>query len=216
MRITLTILISLLTTTFSFGQKLSVGSEIGFISSINTDYKIIDIENRRNSFYSGLNFNYKYNDRLSFTTGLHYLRQGYRHATCYIFEEGVKNELVGKIDYLAIPFTANIHFLKSRKFITNFGLIGAYNIKAVQDYPRPIGGCYIYYQPDLSNVIKKYSVYGILGIGYKVFETEKIELITNIKYYQGLTNIMKNPYPNITWVDRHSSLLLTLNLNYKL
>ena len=217
MRTTLIILISLsTTTTLSFGQKFSVGSEFGFISSINTDFEIADLENRRNTFYSSLNLNYKYDDRLSFTTGLNYLRQGYRHSTCYIFKEGVKNELVGKIDYLAIPISVNIHFFKSRKLVSTFGLLGAYNIKAVQDYPKPIGGCEIYYTPDLTNVLKRHSIIGIIGLGYIILENDIIELTTNIKFYQGLTNIMNNPYPNITWVDRHSSLLLTLNFNYKL
>jgi len=212
----LTFLIILTSISFSFGQKISLGSEVGFISSINTDFKIIDIENRRNSYFIGLNLNYKYNDRLSFTSGIHYLRQGYRHSTCYIFEEGVKNQLVGKIDYLTIPISANIHLLKSRRLITSFGLIGGYNIKAVQDYPNPIGGCEIYYEPDLTRTIKDYSVYGSIGIGYKLLDNDEFELISNIRYFQGLTNIMKNPYPNITWVDRHSSLLLSIGFNYKL
>lgn len=212
----LTFLIILTSISFSFGQKFSLGSEVGFISSINTDFKITDIENRRNSYFIGLNLNYKYDDRLSFTSGLHYLRQGYRHSTCYIFEEGVKNQLVGKIDYLTIPISANIHLLKSRRLITSFGLIGAYNIKAVQDYPNPIGGCLIYYEPDLTKTRKQYSVYGNIGIGYKLLDNDKIELISYIRYFQGLTNTMKNPFPNITWVDRHSSLLLSIGFNYKL
>ncbi len=218
MKPTLTILITLLVTTSTFGQNFSIGSEVGIISSINTDYKITDIENRRNTFYSGLNLNYKYDNRLSFTTGLHYLRQGYRHSTCYIFEEGVKNELIGKIDYLTIPVTANIHFLKSRKLITTFGLLGAYNIKAVQDYPEPIGGCEIYYIPDLTDFTRKYSISGIIGIGYKFFENDKVELISNIKYYQGLTNTFNNPFPDITWniKEQYSSILLTFSFNYKL
>lgn len=214
----LTILITLMATTSSFGQKFSVGSEVGIISSINTNYKITDFKNRRNTYYSGVNFNYKYDSRVTFTTGFHYLRQGYRYSTCYIFEEGVKNQLVGKIDYLAIPITANIHFLKSRKLITTLGLLGAYNIKAVQDHPEPIGGCYIFYIPDLTDFIKNYSVSGIIGLGYKVFETEKVELISSIKYYQGITNTFNNPYTDTSLnIDRkYSSAVMTINFNYKL
>jgi hypothetical protein len=148
----------------SFSQKVSLGSEVGIVSSINTDFNIINIENRRNSYFIGLNLNCKYYNRVSFTTGFQYLRQGYRHSTCYTFEEGVKNQLVGKIDYLAIPISANIHLLKSRRLITSFGLIGAYNIKAIQDYPKPIGGCEIYYEPDLTKTIKLHSVYGNIGV----------------------------------------------------
>lgn len=215
---TLFVIMILMTTNVAFGQKFSIGGEFGVTSAINNDYEVTDFENRRNTYYGGLNFNYQYNDRLSFSTGLHYLRQGYRHSTCYIFEEGVKNQLVGKIDYLTIPVLVNIHFLKSRKLITTVGLSGGYNVKAVQDYPESIGGCLIYYPPDLTSYTKEFSLSGIVGIGYKVFENEKIELIPMIKYYQGLTNTYKNPYPDLSLnIDKkYSAALMTVNLNYKL
>lgn len=218
MRIILTFLTIILTATLTFGQKLSVGSEVGIISSINTDYETTDYENRRNTYYGGINFNYQYNNRLSVTTGLHYLRQGYRHSTCYIFEEGVKNELTGKYDYLSIPITINIHFLQSRKLITSFGILGAYNIKAIQDYPVPIGGCVISYIPNMADRTRDYSFSGIISIGYKIIEIDHCELITSLKYYQGLTNSFKNPYHNIELsIDRkYSSALLTMQFNYKL
>jgi hypothetical protein len=213
---TLSFLIVLTSISLSYGQNFSLGSEVGCISSINTDYKISDIENRRNSYFIGLSLNFKYDDRLSFSSGLQYLRQGYRHSTCYIFEEGVKNQLVGKIDYLAIPIITNINLLRTRRLITSFGIIGAYKIKAVQDYPNPIGGCLIYYERDLTKTRKQYAVYGNIGIGYKLLDNEKFELISFIRYFQGLTNTIKNPFPIITWVDRHNSLLFALNFNYKL
>lgn len=208
----------LTTTTAVFGQKFSIGGEFGATSSINNDYKVTDFENRRNTYYGGVNFNYQYNNRLSFSTGLHYLRQGYRHSTCYIFEEGVKNQLVGKIDYLTIPITANIHMLKSRKLVFNFGILGAYNIKAVQDHPEPIGGCAIYYIPNLTDFTRDYAIMGILGVGYKIYENSRFELVSNIKYYQGLTNSFNNPFPDINWnIDRkYSSAVMTINFNYKL
>lgn len=216
MRIILTFVITLVTVTISNGQKFSVGGEFGLISSINTDYKVTDFENRRNSYYTGLNLNYKYDDRLSFTTGFHYLRQGYRHSTCYIFEEGVKNELVGKFDYLAIPLSVNIHLLKSRKLIATFGLLGAYNIKAVQEHPERIGGCSIYYIPDLSDRTQDNSLSGIVGIGYKILEIEKFEIIPTIRYFHGLNNSFKNPYTDIPLkIERkYSSAVLTVNFNY--
>lgn len=207
-----------MTSTAVFGQKLSMGGEFGVSSSLNSDYKATDLENRRNTYYAGLNFNYKLNDRILFSTGLHYLRQGYKHTTCYIFEEGVKNQLVGKIDYLTIPVTVNLHFLKSRKLIASFGLIGGYNIKAVQDYPEPIGGCYIYYIPDLSASTQDFSFSGMLGLGYKIFTGEKIELISSMKYYYGLTNSFRNIYSDtpINLNRKYSSALLTIEINYKL
>jgi len=208
----------LMTTTVVLGQKFSIGCEFGVTSSINNDYKVTDFENRRNTYYGGVNFNFKFNDRLSFLTGLHYLRQGYRHSTCYIFMEGLKNQLVGKTDYLTMPISANIHFLKSRKLIATFGLMGGYNIKAVQDYPESIGGCEIYYIPDLSSSTQDFSISGIVGLGYKIFDSDKFELISSVKYYQGLTNSYKNPYADIPLnIDRkYSSAVLTMNINYKL
>lgn len=200
----------------AFGQKFSLGGEAGFVSSVNTDFTITDLENSRNTYYAGLNFSYKYDDRLSFTIRLHYLRQGYRHSTCYIFEEGVKNELVGKIDYLTIPIRTNIHLLKSKRLMASFALIGAYNIKAAQDYPTPIGGCLLYHATGLTKSIQQYSLYGSVGVGYKCLDGDKFELVPHIRYFQGLTNIMKNPYPNMTWVDSYRSFLLTLAFNYKL
>lgn len=217
MKKVLTILILLIATTSSYGQKISIGSEVGIISSINTDYNITDFPNRRNTYYSGVNLNYNYNNKLSFTIGFHYLRQGYRHSTCYTFEEGVKNELVSKIDYLTIPITVNIHFLKSRKLITTFGLLGAYNIKAVQDYPKRIGGCYIYYIPDLTDFTRKYSISWTMGLGYKIFEDENVELISSIKYYQGITNTFNYPHNDISlnFDKKYSSAVMTIKFNYK-
>lgn len=205
-----------MTTTFSFGQKFSVGSEVGFISVININYKPTNINNRRNTYYSGINFNYKYNSRVSFSSGLHYLRQGYRHSTCAPFKDISDNELVSKIDYLTIPITANIHFLKSRKLIATLGLLNGYNIKAAQDMTQPVSGCEIGYATDLTYEIKKYSISGTIGIGYKVFENKKFELVPTLKYYQGLTNNFKNLYVGILHVEQYSSALMTISFNYKL
>ena len=105
----------LMTISVVFGQKSSIGGEFGISSSINNDYKVTDFENRKNTYYGGLNFNYQFNDRLSFATELHLLQQGYKHSTCYTFKEGVKNQLVGKIDYLTIPVSVSIHFSEIKK-----------------------------------------------------------------------------------------------------
>ena len=215
---TLFVTMILMTTNVVFGQKFSIGGEFGVTSSINNDYKVTDFENRRNTHYVGLNFNYQYNDRLSFSTGLHYLRQGYKHSTCYIFEEGLKNQLVGKIDYLTIPISVNTHFLKSKKLIATVGLMGGFNVKAVQDYPKPIGGCEIYYIPDLSSSTQDFSISGIVGLGYKIIDNNKLELISYFKYYQGLTNSFKNTCGDMPLIiDRkYSSAVMTISINYKL
>ena len=136
----------------------------------------------------------------------------------YISENGEGIDLVGKFDYLSIPVLANVHLLKSRKLILSIGLLGEYNFKAVQDYPRVHGGCEYYYFPDLSDVTKEYSFSAIAGIGYKVLEKDKFELITALKYYHGLTNTYQLPQPDIhISIDRrYSSVLMTLSFNYKL
>jgi len=195
-------------------QKLIIGSEIGLISSINTDYNLTDFENRRNTYYSGLNVNYNFSERLTFTSGLHYLRQGYRHKTCYIFEEGVKNELAGKLDYLIIPLALNVNFGRSNKILTTAGIYGAYNIKAVQDYPEPIGGCLIYYIEDLSDYTYDYTLGGIIGAGYRIFENDKFQINSMIKYYQGLKNASK--VEEIDIKRKYSSALITVTINYKI
>jgi len=213
---TISIIILTLITTSLYGQKISIGTELGVISSINSNYEVTDFNNRRNSPFIGLNLNYKFTPRLSFSTGILYLRQGYRHTTCYFFDEGVKNELVGKFDYLSMPITASLYWLKSRKLITNFGLLGSFNIQAAQDHPEPRGGCEFYYIPDLTASTQKYSISGIIGIGYTVFNNDKIEIASMIKYYQGLTNTYKSPYPDFQFnIDRkYSSALMTVNINY--
>ncbi len=211
------IIIIILTCLTLNAQKLSIGSEFGFISSVNSDYKLAEIENRRNTYYVGLNINYNINNKLEFTSGLHYLRQGYKHSTCYTFKDGVKNELVGKLDYLILPIALNIYIGKSNKFFTTIGLYNGVNMKAAQDYPDQIGGCEIYYPKDISNVTQKYLFGGMFGFGYKFFENDKINLNSIIRYYQGFNNIMKNPYnDDLIWKDKYSSLLISLTFNYKM
>lgn len=196
-------------------QHFSFGVESGVASSINSNYSIGDFENRRNTYYSGLNATYHFNQKVSATTGFHYLRQGYKHPTCYEFEEGVKNALTGKVDYLIIPVLLDLYFGKTKKLQTSLGIYGGYNIKAVQDYPEPIGGCKIYYSPDLSGTTTDFSFGGIVGVGYKVFENDKFQITPMFKYYQGISNT----FPKMEYIKiekRYSSALLTLNLNYKI
>lgn len=216
-KITLILILAIITPSLIFAQKISIGGEIGFISSKNTDYQLVDIQNRRNTYYSGINLNYNYNERITLTTGIDYLQQGYRHKTCYIFEEGVKNELVGKLDYLILPVSINFHIGKRNKFITTIGVYGGWNINASQDYPEIIGGCEIYYPKDISNATQKYIFGSLLGVGYNIYQNEKIEIKSLLKYYLGISNTMSNNHPHdIVWKDRYSSLLMTFTISYKL
>jgi hypothetical protein len=218
MKTILIFFLSVYSITSLIGQNFSIGPEVGINSSISSAYKPFDMENRRNTYIIGINLQYHFIDRVSFTSGLHYLRQGYKHSTCYLFKPGVKNELIGKFDYLAVPIIANLHLLKSRKMIISIGLLGAFIIKAGQDYPERIGGCDLGYVSNLSLVTEKFSCLGIIGAGYKIFEKNKFELISYLKYYHGLSNTYKeaaeNPFINID--RRFSSTLLTLNFNYKI
>ena len=207
------IFLVLISSTLS-AQKLSLGIETGLISSINTDYCLTDFENRRNTYYIGLNVNCNLNERLSLTTGLHYLRQGYRHKTCYIFEEGVKNELKGKIDYMIIPLSLNVNIGRSNKFLTTLGLYGAYNSRAIQDYPEPIGGCKIYYIRDLTDYTNNYYIGGLIGMGYRIFDNDKLQINSMLKYYQSLSNTYDNKH--IENNRKNSSVLITLTINYKI
>lgn len=206
-----------MTTSPLFAQKISIGGETGFISSINTDYKVTDVENRRNTYYVGLNLNYNYTDKIAFSTGLHYLQQGYKHKTCYIFEEGMKNELVGKLDYILIPISVNFNLGKSNRLITTIGAYGGMNVNAVQDYPEPIGGCAIYYAENISSVTSKLIIGGLVGIGFKIYESEGMVLKSMLNYYQGLSNSMSNNHSyDIVWKDKYSSLLIKFIIEYRL
>lgn len=213
------ILIILISFTLSplLAQKISIGGEAGFISSINTNYRLTDIENRRNTYYTGLNISYHFNEKISLTSGLHYQRQGYRHETCYIFADGVKNELVGMLDYILIPLSLNLNLGKSHRFITMLGVYGGVNIQAAQDHPEILGGCSIYYPMDLSHVTQKRVFGGLIGVGYKVIDTEKFALKPLLRYTQGISNVMKNnPDWGTNWQRRYSALMLTISLDYRL
>jgi hypothetical protein len=58
-----------LTSTTAFSQKLSVGAELGAISSVSESYASTNFNNRRHTYLAGLKLNYSYNTRLSFSTG---------------------------------------------------------------------------------------------------------------------------------------------------
>lgn len=196
-------------------EKLSIGIEAGFISSKNTQYKFSEIENRRNTYYSGMHLNYRLNEKIELITGLHFLKQGYKKTTCYIFEEGVKNELVRKLDYLIIPVMLNIHIEKTNNFFITIGLYNGLNVKAAQDYPKQIGGCLVGNPKDISNSTQKYLLGGIIGLGYQFYKNDNFQLSSRIKYFQGLNNIKRNPYSTYNpWNDKYSSLLISLTLNY--
>lgn len=211
------LLITTITASPLIAQKISIGGEAGFVSSITTRYKVTDFDNRRNTYYLGLNLNYHHTEKLTFSTGIHFLQQGYKHETCYIFEEGVKNELVGQLDYLIMPLVLTYGLGKSNRLVTTVGFYGGMNVNATQNYPEPIGGCKIYYARDISNARSKVILGGIVGFGFKLYEDQNISLYSLLKYYQGFSNSMSNNHDfDIVWKDRSSAALMTLTLGYKL
>lgn len=216
-RFTSFLLLSIISASPLLAQTFSVGGEIGVISSINEDYEQTDIENRRNTYYSGLNLNYHYRPKITFSSGLHYLRQGYKHETCYIFAEGEKNELVGKLDYMVIPVSARFNIGTSNRLVLSLGIYGGMNIKAAQDYPEQIGGCETYYPKDLTNSTSQFMFGGSLGVGVKMYENEKIKVHSLLKYYQGLSNSMSNNHDyEIEWEDSYNSMVLSFTVDYTL
>lgn len=208
MKTKLLLVIALLASQLLIGQKISIGPEIGVISSFDTGYKFTDFENRRTTYFTGVNVNYQLNKQFTVSSGLQYLRLGYQHETCYEFPEGVKNRLVGKIDYLILPLEMKYHFGNARKFYTTIGLLVGYNIKAVQDYPERIGGCEIYYFPDISGSVDDFGLGGNVGLGYTIFSNEILEVLTEVN-----SNIVSE----ITQLESFGSgILWSFQVNYKL
>ncbi|MCI5058198.1 MAG: PorT family protein [Flavobacteriales bacterium] len=199
-------------------QNFSVGGEIGFITSKNDDYKLSTIENRRNTYYIGVNGNYKLSDRFELGTGLSYLRQGIKHETCYIFDEGVKNELIRKIDYIMLPTLVNFFIDKNKKLYGTLGIYNGLNINAVQEFPDPIGGCEIYYAKDLTNR-SKHLIGGTVGMGYRIHHRDRINTNINIKYHQGFNNIItqrRDLYPFNVGFEQYGSLVISISSNFSL
>lgn len=198
-------------------QKISLGVESGIISSLNSDYEFSDIENRRNTYFIGINANYHLNKFISINTGLHYMRQGYKHETCYLWEDGFDYDIVGKIDYLNTPLYFDFNLGKNNRIITSIGVNSQFNIQAIQDYPVPTGGCEIFYAPDLSDTYNSVSFSGMLGLGYKIINTDKLELSSMIRFIQGLDNTYSNRQAIQVYHERkYHSGLLTMRLNYKI
>lgn len=192
----------------NFGQKLSIGLETGFISSLNTTQGNKDFENNRNTFFTGFTLDYQINNKLSIQSGIQYLRQGYQHSTCYIYPESIENKLIGELDYVALPLTAKLSIGKNNRFFVFLGGYGAYNINARQRYPDPLGGCQIYYPSNIRDNVYDAHFGAIAGVGFKLIDNDNLTLDANAKYYHSLGGI--NDYGD------NRSLILDLSLKVKL
>lgn len=178
------------------------------MSSLNSNYAMSDWDNRRQAFNGGINLSYSLRPRLSISSGFHILSQGYQHTTCYWFREEVKNRLVGKLDYLSIPLVVNLHAGKEGRLYFSAGLYGAYNIRAVQQHPEPLGGCDIYYIPDLSERTKDIHFGAILGLGYRILDLDAWQVDLRLR---GLRSLGK-----IDEYRTSHSFLLNIGVNYSL
>lgn len=217
-----TIYLILLSIFFCVGlkaQPFSVGASLGLLSSISSDYMVSEADTRRNSYFLGLNLAYQPSKRVSFHTGLQYLRLGYQNPTCYQFDAADRDYLLGQFDYLALPLSASIHLLPAGKLRLSFGLVGAVNIRARQDYAEPIGGCERLYAMDMTAVTRPFALHGLLGVGYSIWASEKLEWVAAVHYQQGLSNVYQNPLPNRPTAEReitYSAALISMSLYYKL
>ena len=198
-------------------QHFSFGIETGVISSTSSEYNAFDIENRRNTYYSGLNATYSFNPKIAVTTGLHYLRQGEKDLTpaCYFYADGKRKVMTVKKDYLIIPLAVNFYMGETNKFLVTIGVFGGYNLKAFNDYPERMGGCDLGVPTDLTYTTTNFNFGGIVGAGYTVFGNDKLQITPMVKYYQGISNTFPKLEP-FKVQNRYNSALLTLNLNYKI
>ena len=214
-----------LATTLTFGQRISIGAELGASASNNNDSpglilsrsgssRDIALETRRITYFAGVNAKYKLRPRFSLATGLHYLRQGDKHPACEDAEVREQNQAGRKIDYLAVPVLANLKLLKPGKLIASMGLAGAYNTRAVSGYPNSNDACTAHRKNDLRSKTRAFALYGIVGLGYELIYRNKIEVIPNLRYYQGLT---ASQTPEVAHLPiLYNSVQLTMQVNYNL
>lgn len=208
MKAVLLFLYTVFVTSTLCGQKFTLGSEVGVISTLSYGYSSVDFNSRRNTYFTGLNITYKLSSRVSLSSGMYYVRQGRNFNTCTYNTDETKYDVTNKYDNLAMPLTINFHLLKSRKLIINTGILGAYNLMAINEFAK-ITNCETSYPTYLSSDTQDFSLIGTLGFGYKFFENDKIECISTLKWFQSIRK-NRNPEP------RYTSTIVAFSFNYKL
>lgn len=68
----------------------------------------------------------------------------------------------------------------------------------------------------MTKYTQKFSFSGIVGVGYKIFESDKMELIPMLNYFHGLNNTYKVPSQDLNIVKKYRAMRLTVKINYKL
>jgi hypothetical protein len=197
-------------------QAFSIGAESGWISSREMRYPIDGYEFFRNSVHAALDFQYSLNPKTAVSIGFAYLQFGFQHPTCFFFEEGVKNKLVGKFDYLSLPLSV-IYFLgKKNRIGIHAGTYLAFNLRAVQQHPEPIGGCLIYYVPDLKHVTQEVNFGFHLAASTRISERNKSELRMKLTYIKGLSNSFKNTNPGVNIERYFEAYTIGMTYRYKI
>lgn len=202
--------------TSAFGQRIAYGIELGGIVSRDMRFELRNAQNYRYTYFAGTNVLVSPGNKVGYITGIHYLRQGYQHSTCYLVEPGTNSNLIGKVDQIAIPFGIRGSLFKSNRFFGELGLYGAYNIKAFADVPVAIGGCEIGYVSDLRPMTQPWSLGSMVGLEYVISTNHRKEFGVNLRYYQGLSNSAKSTFVNLNTkpIQRRSSLALNLFIRF--
>lgn len=132
----------------------------------------------------GATVDYYFNNRWSLRSGLIYDKMGSKDVI-----SGVKYE--DKLNYLNIPINANWHFGSTRKWNLNFGVSPSFLTNAT------------YNENNVSIKIASSDIKAIqlgftYGIGYKIEINKKFGILIDAQFFDGLTNIDKSTYFNIT------------------
>ena len=192
----------------SSAQHTTIGPELSFLLSNNSEFEFSSFNNKRASFSYGVNFARQLSNKIYLETGFQYLTQGAKYETCYTFPEGEPNKIVVKRDYVIVPLNVLYGIGPNNNIKGTLGLFGAYNVKAIQDYPEPIGGCNIGHPRDLTNNTEQFYLGLLTGLSYVVFSNEILEIELGLEYYKNLTQI--NNFVN------NNSIGLSSKFNLKL
>jgi len=129
---------------------------------ITEDIEGLDDYDARGGVQVGLLVDYYFNDRWSLRSGLSY------------FPMGVETK---GLDYLNIPFNANWHFGKTRRWNINFGLTPGFLVSG-NEY----------------DLLKDFQLALSYGIGHKFRLSEKVSLMLDYQALLGLTDIVEDKF----------------------
>jgi len=170
-------------------QKATIGPAFSFLLSNNSQFDFSSFDNKRASISYGINYSKQISTKFFLETGFQYLAQGAQYKSCLAFPEGEEHNIVIKRDYLIIPLNLMYGIGSTNNWKLSLGLYGAYNVKAIQDYPEPIGGCNRGYPRDITGNTERFYLGFSTGIYYIVFSNELFEINLGVDYFKNLTQI---------------------------